>query len=189
MLEMKVYTLKITLRGVSPMVWRRLHIPGITSLATLHEAIQIVNGWDNENLHRFHIYAVDYGINYLGGCSFRGNAHKILLDDFEFSAGDKFFYEYNFFEHNIVDIRVEAVEEERTDNTEIYCLKGNGVPGIDKRDVVNAKYELLEAITKVNAKTTVGDLLPYVEALRATRFDRQQMNQTLKTQLSSQDNL
>jgi len=183
---MKTYTLKLTLRGVSPLVWRRLRVPGTTSLATLHEAIQIVNGWDNENLHRFHIYAVDYGINYMGGLSFRKDARKVLLDDFEFSAGDKFFYEYNFFENHVVDIRVEAVTEEiiPVEQAKIYCLTGKGIPGMTQRDEIHAKYELLEAITKINAKTTVRDLLPFVEALRATRFDLKHTNKALQTPLS-----
>jgi pRiA4b ORF-3-like protein len=58
------YFVKIALRGVSPMFWRRL--PGTASLAMLHECIQIINRWDDENLHRFHIYGKDYGINYIG---------------------------------------------------------------------------------------------------------------------------
>ncbi|MDX2504157.1 MAG: hypothetical protein QNL62_06750 [Gammaproteobacteria bacterium] len=33
---MKNYSIKIALRGVSPMIWRRLRIPGSTSLADLH---------------------------------------------------------------------------------------------------------------------------------------------------------
>ena len=49
---MKVYTLRLSLRGVRPMVWRRLRVPGVTSLATLHEAIQIIKGWDNDHLQR-----------------------------------------------------------------------------------------------------------------------------------------
>ena len=61
---MNLYTLKLSRHGVSPMVWRRLRVPGQTSLATLHDAIQIANGWDNEHLHLFHIYGVNYGIRY-----------------------------------------------------------------------------------------------------------------------------
>ncbi len=36
------------LHGVSPMVWRRLKIPGNISLAQLHHTIQIAFGWDDE---------------------------------------------------------------------------------------------------------------------------------------------
>ena len=44
-------------------IGRRLRIPGSTSLADLHHMIQIVNGWDDDHLHCFHIYGKDYGVN------------------------------------------------------------------------------------------------------------------------------
>lgn len=34
--DMKIYTLRIVLRGISPMIWRRVRIPEATSLAELH---------------------------------------------------------------------------------------------------------------------------------------------------------
>ena len=40
---MKTYFIKVALRGISPMVWRRLRIPGATSLAMLHDNIQKIN--------------------------------------------------------------------------------------------------------------------------------------------------
>ncbi len=64
---MNNYSVKIALRGVSPMIWRRLRIPGSTSLAEFHQIIQIVFGWNDDHLHLFHIYGKDYGISYLGG--------------------------------------------------------------------------------------------------------------------------
>jgi hypothetical protein len=91
---MKTYFIKIALRGVSPLVWCRLKIPGNTSLAQLHHIIQIAYGWDDEHLHQFHIYGKDYGISYAGGIGFSDDAHKVLLDHFKFDVGDKFTYEY-----------------------------------------------------------------------------------------------
>ena len=88
------------------MIWRRLRIPGSTSLADLHHMIQIVNGWDDDQLHCIHIYGKDYGIGYAGGLSFSDDAHLVYLDDFDFDIGDRFTYEYNFFEHWLHDIRI-----------------------------------------------------------------------------------
>ena len=109
---MKIYFVKIALRGVSPMIWRRLRIPGNISLAKLHQIIQIVCDWDDDHLHQFHIYGKDYGISYIGGLAYSDNAHKVFLDDFGFDVGDKFTYEYNFFMHYLVDIRVEDIRSE-----------------------------------------------------------------------------
>ena len=53
---MNVYSIKIALRGVSPMIWRRLRVRGHTSLADLHHIIPIAMSWDDGHLHSFHIY-------------------------------------------------------------------------------------------------------------------------------------
>lgn len=130
--DMRIYTLKIVLRGISPMIWRRVKVPGRTSLAQLHYAIQTIYGWDNENLHQFHIDGKDYGINYDGGLGYSDNAHEVYLDDFSFDAGDKFTNEYNFFEHWMHDIRVEKIEEPIEHIEFIYCTKGPDMPGANK---------------------------------------------------------
>ena len=52
---LNIYSIKIALRGVSPMIWRRLRISGSTSLAQFHHVIQIAMGWDDDYLHKFRI--------------------------------------------------------------------------------------------------------------------------------------
>ncbi|CAD5758136.1 prophage protein [Escherichia coli] len=101
---MKVYVIKIAVRGVSPMVWRRLRVAADTSLAALHFIIQIIQGWSDDHLHQFHIYGKDYGITYDGSIGFPDNPFQVVIDDFEFDVGDRFTYEYNFFEHWIHDV-------------------------------------------------------------------------------------
>lgn len=182
---MNIYILKIALRGVSPMIWRRLHIPGNTSLAKLHQIIQITNQWDNEYLHQFHIFGKDYGISYIGGIAFSDNPDQIYLDNFTFDVGDKFTYEYNFFEHHIVDIRVEEIKESLS-SVNVFCIKGNGMPGVTNSDVIHAKYNLLKAITHMNPKTKLKKLLPWVEALQETQFNHHRMNQKLLSELTEQ---
>ena len=40
-----IISLKVTLRGVKPPVWRRLLAPGTMTLGDLHKAIQAAMGW------------------------------------------------------------------------------------------------------------------------------------------------
>nr|WP_292386919.1 hypothetical protein [Mesorhizobium sp.] len=40
-----IITLKVTLRGTKPPVWRRLVMPGTMTLGDLHQAIQAAMGW------------------------------------------------------------------------------------------------------------------------------------------------
>jgi len=67
---MDVYQLKIALRGISPMVWRRLKVAGNTDLADLHTIFQLAMGWRDYHLHAYRIYAKDYGAYKPGGMLF-----------------------------------------------------------------------------------------------------------------------
>jgi Plasmid pRiA4b ORF-3-like protein len=49
-----VYQFKVVLRGVSPMIWRRLLLRSDHTIADLHYAIQIAMGWSDAHLNRFH---------------------------------------------------------------------------------------------------------------------------------------
>ena len=51
-MEKKIYSIKFAFRGVSPMVWRRMEIPGNTSLAILHDIIQIIFNCRKSNNNR-----------------------------------------------------------------------------------------------------------------------------------------
>ena len=57
----KVVSLKLTLRETKPPVWRRLLVPGETTLADLHRAIQAAMGWEDYHLHTFDIAGRQYG--------------------------------------------------------------------------------------------------------------------------------
>jgi hypothetical protein len=161
---MKTYVIKIALRDVSPMIWRRIHIPGTTSLATLHYVIQSLFGWHNNHLHQFHIYGKDYGIFYDGGIAFDDNPHKVYFDKFEFDAGDKFTYEYNFFKHLIHDIRVEKVQETTEPFVSVRCLRGAGMPGKTKYDECALYAKLVDTLARIPG-TTLADRQPILDRL------------------------
>jgi hypothetical protein len=56
-----IVSLKVTLRGIKPPIWRRLLVPATMTLGDLHEAIQAAMGWDNDHLHAFDIAGRQYG--------------------------------------------------------------------------------------------------------------------------------
>ncbi|EQC00481.1 hypothetical protein B738_10963 [Photorhabdus temperata subsp. temperata M1021] len=114
----------------------------------MHYIIQIVQGWQDDHLHQFRIYGKNYGISYSGRIGFPDNPYKITLDDFEFDAGDRFTYEYNFFEHWLHDIRIETILE----NSHLkspFCLAGNRMPGATLADETDKTLALLDALDAV----------------------------------------
>ena len=44
-----VYQLRVVVRGVSPLIWRRLLIPADTSIAGRHAVLQIAFGWNGDH--------------------------------------------------------------------------------------------------------------------------------------------
>src|SRR5664280_103965 len=57
-----VYQLRVVVRGVSPLIWRRLLVPADTTIAGLHAVLQVAFGWTGTHLHRFVVQGREYGI-------------------------------------------------------------------------------------------------------------------------------
>ena len=48
-----VFQLKINLQGAKPPIWRRIQVPGDTTLARLHKVSQLCMGWTDSHMHQF----------------------------------------------------------------------------------------------------------------------------------------
>jgi hypothetical protein len=96
-----IYQLRIVLRGISPLIWRRLLVRSDTTLAQLHLMLQILFAWSNEHLHHFHIFGKDYG-------SDGAETRQVMLQSLGFQWGERFRYVYNYYAQWQCDIRLEA---------------------------------------------------------------------------------
>jgi len=74
-----VYQLRIMLREVTPLVWRRILVTGDTTVAQLHAVLQTVMGWEDLHLHQFRIHGKAYGVTRAGGIWFDDNPHQVRL--------------------------------------------------------------------------------------------------------------
>jgi hypothetical protein len=178
--KMKFYFIKIALSGVSPMIWRRLRVPGTASLAMLHDCIQIINGWDDSHLNQFRIFGKDYDVYHDGGINFNDNARTVYIDYFEFDIGDKFTYEYNFFEHNRHDIRIEDIKDLPSTKNIITCISGSGMPGATKYDEMHVKLAILRKLVKKKGKLTYKDVLDFQEKIKCVKFLKRYINKELR---------
>jgi Plasmid pRiA4b ORF-3-like protein len=55
--SLPVYQLRVVLRGISPLIWRRLLVPGDTTMAGPHGVLQVAFGWSGDHLHCFTVHA------------------------------------------------------------------------------------------------------------------------------------
>jgi hypothetical protein len=51
----RVYQLKVSLRAISPLIWRRLLVSSTTTISHLHAILQVAMGWEDVHLHRFRL--------------------------------------------------------------------------------------------------------------------------------------
>ena len=57
----QIFQIKVTLDDTHPPIWRRIQVPGNTTLLKLHDILQIVMGWEDYHLHMFTIEGTIYG--------------------------------------------------------------------------------------------------------------------------------
>ena len=101
--EPLVYQLRVVLRGVSPLIWRRLLVRSDSSIADLHATLQTALAWSDEHLHRFVIQGRVYGAE---GC---GDPRRIRLVDLRLRVSEHFLYEYDFIDGWQYNVRVEQI--------------------------------------------------------------------------------
>ena len=107
--EPVVYQLRVVLRSVSPLIWRRLLVRGDSTIADLHATLQIALGWSDEHLNRFVIHGREYGVSHLGGIGFRDDPRQVRLADLGLRVRERFLYEYDFTDGWQHDVRIEQI--------------------------------------------------------------------------------
>jgi Plasmid pRiA4b ORF-3-like protein len=201
-----IYQLRIVLRGISPLIWRRVLVPDDTTLAQLHEIIQILFDWRDEHLHDFHIYGKDYGT---GGADIQG----VTLSQFQFRQGERFRYVYDYTAYWVCDLRLEATLP--VDPKLVYpvCTGGKNASPSENFLAVQASMEhmddhryrlpveamlviadALKVIVETDSTAPVREVLGDLEAIREatrqiedyyesepSRFHRRPINNRLRT--------
>jgi hypothetical protein len=106
--EAQIYQLRAVIRGISPMIWRRLLVRDDSTVAQLHEVLQIAFGWDDEHLNRFEIRGREYAMYREGGGLIGIDARRVRLCDLKLRRLERFVYEYDFGDSWIHDLRLET---------------------------------------------------------------------------------
>jgi hypothetical protein len=196
-----IYQLRIYVKGVSPMVWRRILVRGDTTIADLHEIMQILMNWYDVHLHHFLIRGKQYGIGRIGTMGFMDNPYKITLDHFQLRLNETFIYAYNYFDDWQLRIRVEAKPPFDPQRFYPYCSDGKRSAPLEDCGGAECFIELkqhyspffiLERLQTIfsdpNLEENRWDYQAEFERLNywlnIDRIDRQQINQQLKEQFA-----
>jgi len=120
--------LKIELRNIEPMIWRRVVLPSRSSLSVLHRTIQASMGWRESHLHKFekdgHAYGPDYAWDSDSGPALLSQ-NKQLKSLFN-EPGEWLRYEYDFGDSWVHLIEFEHFIPESDTAMIPQCIEGRG---------------------------------------------------------------
>jgi hypothetical protein len=201
---LSIYQLRIVLRGISPLIWRRVLVHSETTLAQLHAILQILFAWSDEHLHSFYIHGREYG-------SSGASTHAVRLHNLRLHRGERFRYVYDFGAYWECDIRLEALPPRTARQVYPVCTGGKrAAPPEDCRGawsylerldqhrlypplkamgvVAETISTLLEADPQTSVRAALGDLDAFGEAVdcldayvqfQPDHFDRHAINTQL----------
>ncbi len=117
--------MKLSLRGISPLIWRRLVMPSEMTLADLHKAIQLSMNWDDDFMYAFRIHVREYSTTDQHA---EENAAEHALKDLPISFKECFLYTYNYFSFWEFDVRIEKALTVEANKNYPRLLAGSGDP-------------------------------------------------------------
>lgn len=90
---------RIWLKGVSPMIWRRVQVPANMTLRELHGVFQVAMGWESIHLFQFVLRATRFG-----SLEVSARSPDVVLSNLLLRKGARFLYEYDLnipWEHEV----------------------------------------------------------------------------------------
>jgi hypothetical protein len=163
------------------------------------------------HLHSFHIHGKEYGCTRAGGPSFEDDPCQVRLGQLCLHRGERFTYVYNFIDHWVCDLRLEAVLPLDSGCDYPICLGGKRaappedcggawtyLQRVDRHHVPleamaivgRVLNRLLEADDQTTMRQVIGDRDTFREAVdqldaylqfRPEHFDRRDVNTRLRT--------
>lgn len=122
--------LKIALRYVRPVCWRRILVPASDTLGDLHDVIQVAFAWDGDHLHAFTIGRRQYGDTSFD-LEFDADEFDVTLATAFARARKPISYVYDFGDDWEHEIELERVVEPDPAATYPVCVDGRGASPVE----------------------------------------------------------
>jgi len=172
------FQLKITLRYLTPPVWRRVLVPDHFSLGRLHGLIQRVMGWGGGHMHEFRVPARGFGPP-LRTFGHEGQDEETTrLRDVLTRKGQMLLYEYDFGDGWLHGIQLEKVLPLEPGQRYPVCLAGARACPPDDCGGPPGYYQLLEALKKPTTKAN-AQLLEWCGEWDPESFDVESVNRAI----------
>jgi hypothetical protein len=142
--QKRVVTVKVTLRGSKPPIWRRLVMPASSSLADLNVAIQSSMGWGNCHLHAFQVDGRAYGDR--STMDDVADESRLTLNGLMTAGTHRFSYTYDFGDNWKHIITIEKVTYTETPPPCPICIAGKRACPPEDSGGIWGYYRFLEVL-------------------------------------------
>ena len=122
-----IYQLKVQLRYITPLIWRRIEVHDDITLERLHQILQIVFGWMNSHLHGFQAGNRTIGmpdVDEFGDLPAVEDENKVRLREIGLRPRSHFTYTYDFGDTWEHDITVDRIAPPEPNVVYPCCLDG-----------------------------------------------------------------
>jgi len=119
-----LYQFKVSLRGISPQIWRRIQVWEDYTLDQLHRVLQVAMGWENYHLYEFRIADTMYRDPHPENEPNILNAKKTRLRKVLPVVAAEFEYVYDFGDYWQHDLVLEAILPPSPDTLYPRCIAG-----------------------------------------------------------------
>lgn len=202
-----IYQFRMFVRGISPVIWRRLLFRADHTLADMHYALQIAFDWTDEFLHRFHLRGRIYAVPRAWGTDYTHIAQNTSLQSLNLCLRERFVYEYNFFDWWQVEVRFEKMLDFDGARSYPVCIGGKQAgPPEDCGGVATylalreEKYHPVHLLTRFREiaqeaeddtdcrKRIQAEFPDLAYWLTYTKFDRRRVNRRLRQYVAGEIN-
>ncbi|SPE51078.1 transposase [Verrucomicrobia bacterium] len=170
--------LKITLRYLTPPIWRRVLVPDHFTLGNLHSVIQATMGWGGGHMHEFRMPPRGFGPPLRRFGQEGEDEDATLVRDVLVRKGQMLLYEYDFGDGWLHGIQLEQILPREAGRRYPVCVAGarscppddcGGPPGYD---------QLVKALQNPSAPSN-AELLEWCGEWDPESFDPEAVNRLL----------
>jgi hypothetical protein len=176
--KFEIYQFKITLKSITPPIWRRLLVSSEKTLDDLHTIIQYTMEWLNHYLYSFEQKDKVYRSPEI--CTQNGHIHvsretSIQLLDLNIKPKESFLYIYEWGERWEHEVLVEAIQLTNDFIPYAHCLDGKRACPPEECGGIEGYKQLLQSINHGNPG--INEWLP--RDFDPEYFDKDLVNQIL----------
>lgn len=147
-LRTMLYQLRIELKEVQPLVWRRLLVPENVTLAKLNSILYQTMGWHGGHLHEYVVGRMHYGIpdDDWPGPEPTIDERRVRLNTLVEAGARRFTYLYDFGDSWEHTVKVEDLVMPPREGARIRCIAGENACPPEDVGGPNAYFDFLTAV-------------------------------------------